>query len=109
MKYRFLCRFFFIRRSIAIFKESGYNEENWKNREIQPHETGGIVHGSERTVNRNGNDLGIYEWDDRTYGKDGLCAAEGSVRGFCLSGNVFSARGAGERGHLIGKADADAS
>ena len=22
----------FIRRSIAIFKESGYNEENWKNR-----------------------------------------------------------------------------
>ena len=24
---------------------------------------------------------GIYEWDDRTYGKDGLCAAEGSVRG----------------------------
>ena len=73
-----------------------YTLENWKNREIQPHETGGIVHGSERTVNRNGNDLGIYEWDDRTYGKDGLCAAEGSVRGFLVAGDVFSAGGTGE-------------
>ena len=98
-----------MRGGVAKQKEYRYNDGNWKNREIQPYETGGIVHGSERTVNRNGNDLGIYEWDDRTYGKDGLCAAEGSVRGFCIAGNVFSARGAGERGHLIGKADADAS
>ena len=94
-KYRFLRLSFLSEGSNGDFHESGYNEENWKNREIQPHETGGIVHGSERTVNRNGNDLGIYEWDDRTYGKDGLCAAEGSVRDL-QTGDIFSACDAGE-------------
>lgn len=34
---------------------------------------------------------------------------EGMFGDFASPGNVFSARGAGERRHLIGKADADAS
>ena len=42
-------------------------------------------------------------------GKTDFAPQKEAVRGFCISGNVFSARGAGERGHLIGKADADAS